>query len=199
MKKPAFMFVLVAIFGLGGFGVASAQDTGTGSAGATGPSSVDQQFVTSAVNANDAEIDQAQAELTGTSDPGVKMYAQRIINDHSTANSQLAAIAQSLNLNFPKSHIAQSSEGDNATPPPAAAGPNPKSPMSPKSYMSEQVTDHQQAIALFENEAHNGSSASLRTYAAETLPALKAHLTMAQQYVSTGKFSPVATPTPPGT
>lgn len=197
MRRSALILALFTGSCVGASGLAVAQDAG-GGAGSTGPGVVDQQFVTAAVHANDAEIDQAQAELNAMSDPAVRTYAQRIIDDHSSANSQLAAIAKSLNLSFPSSHIAESSSDSTATPPPAASRPNPKSPMSPQAYMAEQVSDHQQAIALYENEARNGSSASLRTYAAETLPTLKAHLTMAQQYVTSGNISPVATPTPPG-
>jgi len=198
MKNSALVLALLAGSALAAYGMASAQDAGTGTQGAQGPSAVDQQFVTAAVRANDQEIDEAQAELNGNGNPAVKMYAQRIIDDHSTANSQLGAIAQSLNLSFPKSHIAVSEPDASASAPPAATRPNPQSAMSAKSYMAQEVTEHQQAIALYENEAHNGSSSQLRTYAAQTLPTLQAHLTMAQQYVTTGNVTPVATPTPPG-
>ncbi|MBV8117586.1 MAG: DUF4142 domain-containing protein [Candidatus Eremiobacteraeota bacterium] len=177
---------------------AYAQDAGTTQGGTSSATNVDQNFVTAAVRANDEEVDQAQAQLNVNGSSAVRMYAQRIIDDHTTANSQLAAIAKSLNLTFPQSHIAQSSLNGDATPPPAATRPNPMTPLTPQAYMAQQVQAHQTAIALYEGEVKNGGSEQLRTYAAQTLPALKAHLTMAQQYVSSGTISPVATPTPAG-
>lgn len=178
---------------------ARAQDAGTTGGQAAGASGPDQTFVTQAVRANDREIDQAQAELSSpNASPSVKMYAQQIVNDHSTANSQLAAIAKSLNLSYPQSHIAEAPAGTNPSPAPAQNRANPMEAMPAKSYMSQQVQAHQQAIALYEGEAKNGGSEQLRAYAAQTLPALKSHLAMAQQYVASGTISPHPTPTPPG-
>jgi putative membrane protein len=167
---------------------------------------VDQQFVTQAMKGGDEEIDQAQAEIRGSQDPSVKMFAQTIVRDHTTANGQIAAVARNLNLKYPQEHVqTTASIGTAGAPGDATATTGGRgassakvAAMTPQAYMQKEVRDHQQTIALFENEVKNGGSQELRTIAAQTLPTLKAHLAMAQQYMNTGRVSPESTPTPPG-
>src|SRR5579862_3092678 len=173
----------------------SAQNAGAQNAPESA-NTVDQQFVTAAIKGGDKELDQAQAQLNGSSNPSVKLFAQTIIRDHTTANSQLAAIAKNLNLQYPQSHIETTTSSDAmGTPAPAAAKPNP-SRMSDQTYMQQEVAAHQQTIALFENEVKNGGSQQLRTAAAQLLPILKAHLAMAEQYMNTGQVTPETPPAP---
>lgn len=139
---------------------------------------VDQKFVTQAANANYDEIAESRAQLAHTNDPSVRLYAQTMIRDHTNANVQLQAQAQRLGLSFPS--------GPSATP----------QTMSGRAYMQQQVTDHQQTIALFKGEESNGGDQSLKTYAGTMLPILYNHLAMAQQYVQTGRVTPRSTPTP---
>ena len=144
---------------------------------AVGPG--DQKFVTQAIAAGDQEIAEGEA-MKNSSDPSVAYFANRMIKDHTAANAEIGAVAKELGLKTPPL--------------------NPKAPaqaMTPAAYMQKEVQDHQQAIALFKGEMGNaGGSQQLRTAAAQAMPALQAHLQMAQQYVSTGKITPVATPTP---
>jgi len=194
MKKIALTATLVASLGI--LAVPTlAQDAGTttSSGGNTGPNEVDQKFVTQAVHSNDEEIDQARAELRSSQDPSVRLFAQTMIRDHTLANSQLGAAAKGVNLQFSSTHI---SEEDSASSP-AASGQN-MAAMSPKMYMTQEVKDHQTNIALYQAEARNGNSESVKTYAAQTLPVLNAHLAMAQQYLATGHVTPEQTPNPGG-
>jgi len=188
-----------------------AQGTTSGATGAnpsnnSAPSNAaDQSFVQQAIKANDQEIDEAQAELKSTNDPSVRLFAQRMINDHTAANAQIAAVAKNFNMQYPSSHIVNDQGGGaqnqmNASqtlgsPPPAAMKPDTAAAMSPRDYMQKEVQDHQQAIALFENEAKNGSP-QFKTLAGTMLPELRAHLAMAHQYTNTGRITPVETPTP---
>jgi putative membrane protein len=173
---------LAAIAGFASFAApAIAQDASGG---------VDQAFVTQFVHANNHEIEQAQAELSTATDPGIILFANTMIKDHAAANGQVAATARSLGLTYPQSHV---TTGRNTAPnsPGAAA-----SPMTPRSYMELQVQEHQAAIGLLQGEADNGSSAQLKTLAAQTLPVAKAHLAMAQQFLASGTVSPEVLPTP---
>jgi len=178
LPKP---FALAIIVGLATLDApAGAQDTTGG---------VDQAFVTQFVHANDHEIEQAQAELTDAADPGIILFANTMIKDHAAANGQVAAAARSLGLTYPQSHIMTGRQG--ATSPGRSA-----SPMSPKAYMELQVQEHQSVIGLLQGEADNGSSAQLKTIAAQTLPVAKAHLAMAQQFLTSGTVSPEVLPSP---
>jgi putative membrane protein len=149
--------------------------TGTAGAqyGADTANSVDQQFVAQAIAGGEREIDQARAELSSTNDASVKLFAQHMIDDHTSANGQIEAIAKSVGISYP-----------------APAKPKAAAPMPPRDYMQQTVQDHQKTIALFQDEAKNGGSDQLRTAAAQLLPTLRMHLSMAQQYTNTGRITP---------
>jgi putative membrane protein len=161
-----------------------------------GSNAFDQKFVTMAMHANNTEIDQARAILANHPNASIRLFANTMIRDHTTASSTLAAIAHSLNLSYPNSQVQTGSATGAGTPPPASGSTAMMSPASARSYIQLQVKEHQDAILLFQNEARNGGSGQLRTFAAETLPILKAHLAMANQYLASGTISPEATPTP---
>jgi putative membrane protein len=46
--------------------------------------------------------------------------------------------------------------------------------------MQDMVKDHQEDVAEFQKEAKNGKHSDLKGFAAETLPTLQHHLTMAR-------------------
>ena len=46
-------------------------------------------------------------------------------------------------------------------------------------YVHGQVTDHQTAVNLFQNESSNGSNAKVKTYVNNYLPVIEMHLMMA--------------------
>src|SRR5579875_360149 len=112
MNKTAMTAVLLAALGLLAVPV-FAQDSGatTPTNGQAGANSVDQTFVNKAIQSNDQEIDQARAQLRATRDAAIQLFANTMIRDHTLANSQLAAVARGLNLQFPSSHIAQGQNG----------------------------------------------------------------------------------------
>jgi putative membrane protein len=161
-----------------------------------GSNAFDQKFVTMAMTSNNTEIDQARAALAGRPNASVRLFATTMIKDHTAANSTLGAIAHSLNLTYPDSHVQTGSTTEAGTPPPASGSGAMMSTTSARSYMQLQVKEHTEAIALFQNEARNGGSGQLRTFAADTLPTLKAHLAMANQYLASGTITPAPTPTP---
>jgi putative membrane protein len=161
-----------------------------------GSNAFDQKFVTMAMHSNNTEIDQARAILAERPNASVRLFATTMIKDHTAASSTLAAIAHGLNLTYPNSHVQTGSSTETGTPPPASGSGAMMSTTTARSYMQLQVKEHTDAIALFQNEARNGGSGQLRTYAADTLPTLKAHLAMANQYLASGAISPEATPTP---
>lgn len=157
----------------------------TGTGGVTNTvTTADQKFLQEAVKGNNQEITDAQRQLN-SSDPNVRTFAQIMIRDHTAANAKFVALADKDN---PGSTTAGS-------PPPAAMnGTGPA--MDPKAYMQREVSDHQQDVALFQGEVQNGRAEDVRTLAKTTLPVLQGHLQMAQQYVQTGKVTPVPTPSP---
>ena len=135
----------------------------------------DQAFLQKAVDAGNQEIADGRAHQN-SSDTGVRTFATTMVRDHNLANAKLEAVAKQFNVTL-KEQTPTPSHADGA------------------SYVRGEVADHQQAIDLFQKEATGGSAAVVRSLAANTLPVLKQHLQMAQQYVSTGTVTPEPAPT----
>jgi len=134
----------------------------------------DQKFLMMAAQGNIAEIQMAQ--LAKQKSPGnnqVQNYAQRIIEDHTTANNQITQIVQKKGLTMPKSPPAE-----------AQAMMKKMKAMSgakfAKMYIQDMVKDHTKDIADYENEAKHGYDDDIKTYAVNTLPTLQRHLQLAQ-------------------
>ena len=143
-------------------------------AGNTLPTAADGKFAKAAILAGNQEIDQARAELKSTTDASVKLYAKTIVHDHTLINAQLAGVAKG--AGFP---VPSKLSGSGAS----------VSYEDPKTYMQAEVTAHEQALALFNQEYRNGA----RQFQAVVGPAiqmLQQHLKMAQEYLKTGKITP---------
>jgi putative membrane protein len=145
----------------------------------------DRAFVEQALTGNTSEIRQGNV-FADSSDPLVRDYAQRITTDHSEANTQLIALAdargmhvgsdQSPNVPYPSStHDAWLTAQQKAK---QMAG------LPPVAFFTQQVRVHQQAIALYEHEIASGADRQVVAYAKGTLPALRAHLALAQADLS---------------
>lgn len=158
-QKTALSLVLVPVFAAASTLLAFGQHTGHEI------TSVDRQFVAQAMQGNEQEIASAKTEST-SSDPAVRSFARMVYQDHEKAAVHLEALAKQYNLRYPE-----------------AVSSAPKA-LPARQYMQNEVTDHQKAIALYEDEIKHGSNTSIKQYAIATLPTLKKHLAAAQQYVA---------------
>ena len=120
----------------------------------------DAAFVSKAVPAGREEVMAARGAMTMSKSAGVKKAARLLHQDHRLANRKLAAIARQKGWTLPPRDA-------------SAAAP---SNYSDDEYVSSQIKAHQDAIALFTDEAANGSDSDLRAFAQNTLPALRHHL-----------------------
>jgi len=123
-------------------------------------SPTDAAFVSKAVPAGREEVMAARGAMTMSKSAGVKKAARLLHQDHRLANRKLAAIARQKGWTLPPRDA-------------SAAAP---SNYSDDEYVSSQIKAHQDAIALFTDEAANGSDSDLRAFAQNTLPALRHHL-----------------------
>jgi len=55
-----------------------------------------------------------------------------------------------------------------------------------REYMKGQLSDHEEAVTLFENESKNGSDNDLKDWAGKTLPTIKHHLEMVRDWNEKG-------------
>lgn len=132
-----------------------------------------QSFVSQAAVIGKAEIELGQLAIQQTQNPRVREYAQRMVNDHQTADARLQQIAGDEKLELPQSldaeHLAlkaKLSELEGAA--------------FDREYAKAMAKEHDRAVALFESASQAPHmTAQLKEFAAATLPMLKQHMEMA--------------------
>ena len=133
----------------------------------------DRSFIEQAASGGMAEIQAAQLAQQRSNSPQVKQFANRVIADHTQANSELQQIAQDQNVTLPEQPSAKDASayrrliGLTGT-------------AFDQAYAQAEVSDHQQDIALFRKEAQSGQDPTVKSFAQKTLPLLVQHLQLAQ-------------------
>jgi putative membrane protein len=150
--------------------LASAQD-------ATKLQAAEMDFVKQATAAGMAEVDVGKLGAEKAADQSVKQFAQRMVDDHSKANEQLIKILGDKKVEVPKELPAD-----------AASTKDRLSSLSgtdfDREFMTNMVSDHEKAVALFDKESKEGQDAQLKQFAEQTLPTIQDHLKQAQQIQS---------------
>jgi putative membrane protein len=133
---------------------------------------IDREFVLKAGMGNTAEVKAgAIAESKGL-DAEVKEFGKMMIKDHGEAQANLKIAAANV-ASVPDSMDAAHKELGKKL-------ESIKGKDFDKEYISAQVKDHLETIALFEKEIMSGSHSALKQFASNTLPHLKMHLEKAQ-------------------
>ena len=133
----------------------------------------DRNFARAATAGGLSEVEIGRvAEHEGES-PAVREFGQRMVNDHSQANTELAKLAAVANIPLPNSPDSEHRRmGEELSTVHGAA--------FDRSYIAGQIIDHQQTAQLFEYEANTGQDEQLKDFASRLLPDLMQHLAMAQ-------------------
>jgi putative membrane protein len=162
-------------------GTASGNTTGnatgtaaTGQNATTGLDHADRSFLQRAARSNLAQIETGQLAAQQSSDPQVKQFGERMVQDHSQANDKLKTVAESVGVQLP-----------------TQAGHTDMQEMSKlkslsgqqfdKTYARAMVRDHRKDVQEFEHVAQTAKNPEVRAYAEQTLPTLKEHLALAEQ------------------
>lgn len=128
-----------------------------------------QEFVNKAAVGGMFEVESSKVALGKAHDPAIKDFAQKMIADHGAANAKLVSIAGEQNLQVPTTLDAKhKSDLD------AISGADPVD----GTYVELQRDAHEEAVSLFESYANDGDNATLKEFAAQTLPTLKMHQKM---------------------
>jgi putative membrane protein len=163
--------LLLASFSAGLVGVAAMTTSSALSSG-------DRDFVQKATSSGLAEVAAAQLAQQRSASPQVRQFADRMIADHTPANSELQEIAGEEDIPLPSQPAAKDAaavqrlRGLNGT-------------AFDRAYAQDQLSNHQQDIALFRREATSGQDPELKAFAQKTLPILQQHLQLAQVLSST--------------
>ena len=140
----------------------------------TSMSASDQHFVKSAAQGGMAEVQLGQLAVEKASNPEVKKFGQRMVDDHSKANEQLKQVASEKNITLPETLNAK----DEATKQKLSAL---SGEQFDRAYMSDMVKDHTQDVAEFRKESNGGQDEAVKNFASTTLPTLESHLKEARQ------------------
>lgn len=137
----------------------------------TNVSKADQTFATKAAQAGTAEIADAKIALQNSSRQDVKDFAQKMVDDHTKAASQLASIASGEGITLPSTESSADQKDTDALQKLSGAAFD-------KQYITGQRKAHHAAVALFSKESKSGKDAQLKSFAGQTLPVLQGHLSM---------------------
>jgi putative membrane protein len=147
--------------------------TGTAVAQAERSRDNDRQFLMQAASSGMAEVQLGQLATQRAASAEVKQFGQRMVDDHTKANEELAALAQAKNIPVAKELDQQhQAMADTLATLNGAA--------FDRAYMTGQVADHEQAVTLFTTVAKEGQDAEVKAFAAKTLPTLQEHLQQAR-------------------
>jgi putative membrane protein len=134
----------------------------------------DQAFMAKAAGDNAFQIAMARVALRVSQTAPVRELAQRVMDDHTRMNRELATIAARRSTDHPSPPVpvdkAQelqqhllSLQGD----------------AFDQAFAGVMVNDHRTAIALFTDEIQHGHDEAVREFARKELPALREHMAMA--------------------
>jgi putative membrane protein len=129
----------------------------------------DQLFAQIAAMGGLAEVDLGKLVASKAVDPGVKRFAERMVDDHEKANVKLKSIAQKSNIPLPTNIDAEHGK--------ARADLNKlNGHQFDRAYLAYQTVEHQKTAQLLAWEIGQGEDADLQRFAAETLPTVLEHL-----------------------
>src|SRR4051812_11651975 len=153
------------------------------------PSATDQQVTTNAqsaaLNADDraflekaavggkAEVELGQLAQQKAQSEDVKQFAQRMVADHSQANSDLLSMGDKMNLTLPTALDDKTQKEKNRLSKLNGA-------KFDKEYMHLMIDDHQKDVDEFQKESQNAINSDVKSFASKTLPTLQQHLDLAK-------------------
>jgi putative membrane protein len=135
----------------------------------------DKSFLEKAAKSGNKEVSISQGAMDRLSDPQVKQFAQMIVTDHTGANAELATLAAAKGVTLPVKDSMKAEEKWSK-----------KTKGVDEDYVEEMVSDHKNAVELFEKAAKS-EDADIAAFARKTLPTLQQHLSVAKDLKKTVK------------
>ena len=136
---------------------------------AAGKSVSPQTFASQAAVMSKAEIELANLALNNTKNEEIRLYAERMIKDHTAADAKLKKIASKESLTLPQSLDAEHRAVKDKL-------ASLKGEAFDREYRKEMAKSHDKAVALFESASQTEQMPEdLREFAASTLDTLEDH------------------------
>ncbi|MGE0082547.1 MAG: DUF4142 domain-containing protein [Thiohalomonadaceae bacterium] len=146
----------------------------TGAVSTPGVSVQDRNFVVSAAQASQAEIELATLAQRKSASPAIQQFAGRMITDHGNTRTRLGEAAREEGIVTPSSIAPRHAQIRDQLAQLSGR-------QFDQQYLEAQVNMHREAVDLFRQQASLGQSPELRSFAEQTLPLLEGHLNLAQQ------------------
>jgi putative membrane protein len=144
------------------------------------------KFVEETLKGGRSEVEMAKIALAQGADSQVKSFAQRLVNDHTAANTKLERIAAANKLSSDLNSESAEARKDTRTNSAVVGQPvdthlaGLKGPEFDKAFVKMMVENHQSGIAKYEAMEKEASNPDLKAYVSSTLPTLREHLKQAQ-------------------
>lgn len=140
----------------------------------SGQMMADHKFALEAAMGGMMEVELGKVAAEKGASDEVRQFGQRMVDDHSKANSELMQLASGKGMTLPAAPDAKhQAEMQKLS---ALSGEK-----FDKEYVKMMLKDHKKDVAAFEKEAAAGMDAELKSFAASTLPTLREHLQMIQR------------------
>ena len=135
-----------------------------------------QDFVNKVAISDMFEIQSSQLALSKQADADTKPFAEKMVQDHQKTSNELKALVDGGKV---KATLPTALDAEHQNLLDDLKAKNGKD--FDQSYDQVQLKAHRDAVALFEAYAKTGDNSDLKSWAGQTLPHLKEHLSMAEK------------------
>ena len=133
---------------------------------------------------NLAEVAAAKIAQQKATNPAIKTYAQQMIDDHASAQTELQALAEAKGVTLPKAPDAAHQAAAKKMQGLSGAAFD-------RNYAAQAGNaDHHAAVRLFTQVSTKANDPDLKAYGAKLLPKVQSHLDMVQQMKPASKTAP---------
>lgn len=136
-------------------------------------SAKDQKFVMDVAMNGLAEVELGRWAVQKGTSAEVKQFGQRMVDDHSKANTELTQLASSKGVTLP-TQMDEKHQKD------VVKITRLQGAEFERAYSKMMLNDHEKAVSNFEKQSTGGDDADLKAFAAKALPTLQEHLQMAR-------------------
>jgi putative membrane protein len=134
----------------------------------------EQKFMMMVAQNSNAEVVAGKLATRKATNPQVKQFAQRMVDEHTKMNQEMEALAETKGLALPTAPDEQHSQEITIFEQMSGAEFD-------RAYMSAQVADHAKAVAMFQDQAKTAADPDLRSFAAKHAPMMRDHLNTTSQ------------------
>jgi len=134
----------------------------------------DAAFIKKAASGNMAEVKLGKVAQESATTTEVKRFAQKVVKDHTNAQSDLAYAARSAGVKFPEGmskehddHLAKFKKMDGKK--------------FDGAYIRHMVKGHEEAVELYQKAGKSVKDTALRKYIEKSLPIIREHLASARK------------------